>query len=867
MIPRATMRLQLHKDFTFADAARVVPYLAALGISHLYASPILTARPGSMHGYDVVDPTRVNPELGGEEGLRDLVAELRSAGLGLIVDIVPNHMYVGGNDNEWWNDVLRHGPGSRYAKFFDIDWKSENSEFGGKVLAPFLGKPYGEALLAAELTLGKTEDGKFVVRYFDRAFPIDPADFAEIEHETLGAYDPTGAAGPERLHRLLERQHYRLASWRIANDELNWRRFFDVTELAALRIEETEVFEGTHAALFRLYAEGLIDGVRVDHIDGLTDPGGYCRKLRSSLAALEEKRPAAAAPGRAYIVVEKILASGETLPAGWETDGTTGYDFMNQASAILHDPAGEAPLNALWSEMSGRAAAFDVEEESARRDILARTFGAQLEALVESLFAVSQQALATRDLSRGGLRRVLVELLAHFRIYRTYPREIEPSERNPFLKHALDAADRTCLRGDRPVLAFVGQRLSGEAIESDRREAQILAKFQQLSSPMAAKSVEDTAFYRYGRLLSRNDVGFDPRCFAMTPEQFHHAMAERQARYPRALLATATHDHKRGEDVRARLAVLSEIPDEWSRALRRWMEVNQSRRRMVDGATAPSPGDEAMLYQMIVGAWPPDLSGEDEVGCAEFATRLAGWQQKALREAKLATDWIASNENYERAAADFLRGLFADAGIRGELAAFARRIGPAGAVNGLAQSLLKLTVPGVPDFFQGTEFWDMSLVDPDNRRPVDFSARVKALQEERTPSELAPHWREGRVKQAMIERALKLRRAQPILFSNGDYFPFLAEGPGHDHVLAFGRQHEGAISLTVVARLVGRFRSADDGINPLPSIWKDTQLRLPEFARDRTFRNVFDGTTLDRPSQIPLETLLARFPAALLASE
>ena len=866
MIPRATMRLQLHKDFTFADAERVVPYLAALGISHLYTSPILTARPSSMHGYDVVDPTRVNPELGGEDGLRDLVGELRAADLGLIVDIVPNHMYVGDNLNEWWLDLLRHGRESRYAGFFDIDWRPRNSAIHGKVLAPFLGKPYGEALAAGELSLARRDDGQFVVRYFDRDFPIHPDHFAELERESLAFYDPADAAGRERLHQLLERQHYRLAWWRIANDEINWRRFFDVTELAGLHIEESEVFDATHSTLFRLYAEGLIDGMRVDHVDGLTDPGGYCRKLRSCLAALERKRPVDAPAGPAYIVVEKILGSGESLPAAWETDGSTGYDFMNEVSAVLHDPEGEEPLNALWSRISDRSAAFDIEEKIARRELLARSFGAQLEAAVSSLFGLSQRDVVTRDLSEAALRRVLVELLVHFRIYRTYPVAIDTIANEVFLVRALETAARACLPSDRATLDFVGHWLRGRDGEDDPQRARMLAKFQQLSSPVAAKSVEDTAFYRYGRLLSRNDVGFDPRCFAMKPEEFHHAMAERQAHFPHALLATATHDHKRGEDLRARLAVLSEIPQEWSRALHRWMAMNASTRRIVDGATAPSPGDEAMLYQMIVGAWPTDLSAEDGAGCAEFAKRLAGWQLKALREAKLATDWIAPNEAYESAARDFLHGLFDNAAIRGELASFAERIGPAGGVNGIAQVLLKLTAPGVPDFYQGTEFWDMSLVDPDNRRPVDFSKRMDALREGGTPSELARHWRDGRVKQAVIARALTLRRAAPRLFSEGGYFPLLAEGPRANHILAFGRHHDGVASLTIVMRRVGHVLVGSDDLNPASSEWEGTLIVLPDIARRRSFRNVLDDTRIDCDSTIPLKTLLARFPAALLAS-
>jgi len=792
------MRLQFHAAFTFDDAAAIVPYVAAMNVSHVYASPILMARKGSRHGYDGIDPTRINPELGGEEGFRRLVAALRQAGLGLIVDIVPNHMAVGGGDNPWWLDVLRHGQASRYARFFDIDWDAG----GGKILAPFLGKPYGEALAAGEITLERGTDGHYAARYFHHVFPIDPATEGDIEKLPL--------------HELLERQHYRLAWWRTANDEINWRRFFDITELAGLRVEDEDVFEATHATLFRLFGEGLIDGVRVDHVDGLTDPGDYCRRLRARLEAMR----------LTYLVVEKILGAGEALPAAWGCDGTTGYDFMDEVSAALHDPAGAAPLATLWASLSGRPADFAAEEDSARREILSRSFSAQLAAVAAALHRIALRDLATRDLSRAAIRRCLVEILVHFRVYRTYARPGEQSDADrKHLDRAVATARRTGLPSDRAVLDQLAAWLGGAASPDAALQALAMRRFQQLSAPLAAKAVEDTAFYRYGRLLSRSDVGFDAARFADSAETFHRNMAARRAHLPGAMLATATHDHKRGEDLRARLAVLSEIPGDWTAALERW----------IAASAAPEPADAAMLFQTMVGAWPPLLEPGDRDGMADFAERLVAWQEKSLREAKLRTDWTAPDEGYENAARDFIRSVLSNP-LAAEIAAFARRLAPIGAVNGLAQTLIKLTAPGVPDLYQGTELWDFSLVDPDNRRPVNFHERMQSLADSPPLAELASAWRDGRIKQHLIRRTLAVRRALPGLFESGTYLPLVAEGRAARHVLAFARQGDGATAVTIVPRLASRLVAADAGLAIPASAWGDTRLRLPPGLQGRDLR-------------------------------
>jgi (1->4)-alpha-D-glucan 1-alpha-D-glucosylmutase len=862
--PRATFRLQFNKQFTFADAARMVPYLAALGASHVYASPIMAARPGSMHGYDVIDPTRVNLELGGEDGLRELVAVLRRAGLGLIVDIVPNHMATGAG-NTWWWGMLANGDASAYARYFDIDWEPDEPSLRGRILVPLLGRPCGEALAAGEITLSHDAAHGFMIRYFEHAFPVAQADWGDLERRGLAAFDARNPEGARRLGDLMARQHYRLAWWRVANDEINWRRFFDINDLIGVRVEDDAVFAATHATLLRLYGEGLIDGVRIDHVDGLARPGDYCRKLRAQLAARARGRPADVPGGDAYLVVEKILGHDEHLRGTWGCDGTTGYDFMDQVSALLHRGESADALAALWARISGRSPSFAAEAQAARREILDRSFTAQLDATARAFHRLASVAA---DVSRAAIRRALKDILANVPVYRVYTAPGHRSEQDVvFVRRAIAAAAATCLPGDRPAVEMLGRWLSGEATPANAADdhARALTCFHQLSGPVAAKAVEDTAFYRYGVLLSRIDVGFDPGRFADAPADFHAVARARHAQVPHAMLATATHDHKRGEDARARLAVLSEIPDEWAAALAHWMARSAPLREAVAGGPAPTPGDIAILFQTIVGAWPPALALADAVACKEFAERLAGWQQKALREAKLATDWTAPNAAYECAARGFLMRLFAgEAGLVPEIARFARRIAPAGAANGLAQTLLKLTAPGVPDIYQGTDYWDLSLVDPDNRRPVDFSARMGSLDAASIP-ELAAHWRDGRIKQAVIARALAVRRAAPRLFAEGAYIPIEAEGPLARHVVAFARRLDDATAITVACRLTAGLL-AEEGLSMSRLRWRGTRLRLTAECRSAPMRDAIGGTRFEREMPADIGAILSGLPIALLVS-
>lgn len=994
-VPRATVRLQLHRGFKFDDARGLVAYFGKLGISHLYTSPILKARAGSTHGYDVVDVTEVNPELGGEPALRELSGALHAAGMGLIVDIVPNHMGVGGSDNAWWQDVLESGQASRYANHFDIDWHSADPALRGKLLAPFLGDGYGEVLVSGSLVLEFDDaTGTLAARYFAHRFPIAPAAYAEVlanagsrtglerlapviaaYHDAilssghggrisdttrrlyrdavaaarhrlaalladpatrvqaradidtaLAAYAPTTRQGIARLHALLERQNYRLASWRTAADEINWRRFFEISDLAGVRVERPEVFEAVHAKVFELYAEGVIDGVRVDHVDGLADPHAYCRALRRRLTALAKRRPSSLW-ARPYIVVEKILASDERLPAGWRVEGTTGYDFMDRVGALLHDANGAVPLAVSWSQLTGRPAEFRAEALAARRQILAENLAAEFNSASAALHRVARGNVGTRDITLTALRRTLTELLVRMPVYRIYAGlEGRDAADEAILERALQAAQETVRPSDRPVLAWLDRWLGGEAPTSltetgnptrrgDRLRA--ITRFQQLTPPLAAKSVEDTAFYRYGRLISRNEVGSDPDEFALAPDAFHARCVEAAERFPHAMLATATHDHKRGEDARARLAVLSEISELWMQRLERWLSDNTPDPSLSHGALlafpfkvgfpnedtthetaplvppaglasianvvaraarVPLPEDQLMLYQTLVGAWPLELSGTARFDAPEAATRIAAltervaqWQTKALRETKRPSDWSAPNQPYEAMCSGFLEHILTrnDGAFAREFAGFVDDIAATGAVNGLAQMVLRLTCPGVPDLYQGCEWWDFSLVDPDNRRPVDYAARMATLERDAPLDALMTAWRDGRIKQTVLARILAIRKQHATLFANGRYLPLAIAGAHSKHALAFLRSDANESALVVVTRLAHALLASRGVPHVLPSNWGDTTIQLPALVSKSPWRDVLTGARLEPSAErrLSLHDVLSRLPVAVLLND
>jgi (1->4)-alpha-D-glucan 1-alpha-D-glucosylmutase len=836
MIPRATYRLQLHKAFTFGDAAAVVPYLAELGVSHVYTSPILKARAGSTHGYDMVDPTVINPELGGENGLMRLVDALRARDMGLIVDIVPNHMGVGGDENSWWLDVLRNGRSSPYADMFDIDW----DRGGGKLLAPFLGSPYAEVLARGELKLVREEPWGWAVRYFSHLFPIRPEDRATLDAAKPIRFDTTTTEGQRALHDVLEHQHFRLAFWRTAPDAINWRRFFDVTELAALRADAPGVFERTHAKVLDLYSEGFIDGFRVDHVDGLADPGAYCRRLRAEMAAREAQRPAGRR-GRAWLVVEKILASGEALDQSWDVDGTTGYDFMEETSRLFHDDLGYRRLAAHWAERTGRPATFAREQEAARREILERAFTAQLDGLVDALMQLASIDISDRDRPRAAVRRCLVEILAHFPRYRSYAAGSGVRD-GEALAEALSAARRTCFPGDVAHLDRISEWLSPPSENATDRDLRrdVIIRFEQLCAPLAAKAGEDTAFYRYGPLLSRAEVGSDASIGGSPLVDWHAAMTMRAAKWPIAMLESSTHDHKRGEDVRARLSILSECSDLWMSQLDKWLAALSDQAPLVDVA------DRIMLLQTLVGAWP-----DSDKECEAFHKRVAAWQVKALREAKRSTSWDGPDQTYEAAARSLVDAILQTpqmAWLRAEIDTFVRTIEPASKAKGLIQTILKLTAPGVPDIYQGTEYRDFSLVDPDNRRAIDFSARRLSLGSPPTGADLR--------KQHLIRRLLEDRAAAPELFV-GSYLPIGADGPLP--LLAFARI-AGARALAVICPL-RTFGWVDEEGGFSRRAWQGARVCLPDHFR---WRVLFDDRAILVEDLKSLGDISMNWPAVIL---
>jgi len=709
--------------------------------------------------------------------------------------------------------------------------------------------------------------------------------------QVLKEYDPATVHGQENLHQLLESQHYRLASWRTAADDINWRRFFDINELGGLRVEIPRVFEAAHAKIFELIERGWINGLRIDHIDGLADPRAYCRKLRRRINSLLQ-RPMQMSDQRFPIFVEKILAADEQLAEDWGINGTTGYEFMNQVSLLQHDPQGQQPLTQLSSELSGRPADFMEEVYEARRLVLASSLAADLETVAAGALQLARENLETRDLTLGSIRRAVTELIAHFPVYRTYARACgRTAAGQKFFAQAMEGARQALSEADWPILEQLDCWLGGEALKNLPRgeerhlRRKVMVRFQQLTSPAAAKAVEDTAFYRSSVLLSRYDVGFDPQHFAVNTQVFHQQCVRRLQHYPDNLLATATHDSKRGEDARARLAVISERSEWYADKLRHWLNLAAPLRQLLDNELAPAPVDEIILYQTLLGSWPLDLNTHDlsthdlnkhnlDAQAAEamqdFLQRLTQWQEKALREAKLKSSWSAPNIPYETACREFLTALLTSkkaAELRSSLAAAAAAIAPAGAINSLSQCLLRMTVPGVPDLYQGDEFWDFNLVDPDNRRAVNFDMRVSALSALSERQELLANWRDGRIKQALIQRVLTLRRAQPELFKQGGYLPLQVDGKHADRLIAFARCYQNDYVLVVAALHCVPLLGTRQIPHIPPQNWADTRVQLPDSGQHQSLKSVFTNSSI-KPFEggLFVSELLADFPINLLCT-
>jgi len=964
-VPVATYRLQFNARFTFEDARQILPYLEALGVSDVYTSSYLGARPGSMHGYDITNHNALNPEIGTQDAYDRFVGALHSRGMGQILDVVPNHMGIAAGCNPWWNDVLENGPSSPYAEFFDIDWDPVKRQLANKVLLPILGDQYGRVLENQELVLEYAE-GTFSLRYYDTRLPIAPGSATQILTHRLEALTATlgesdrqfqeycsiltaltnlprrteraperirerlrekevtqrrlarltdgcaavrasieetihvfnGKRGDPRsfdlLDRLLDDQAYRLAHWRVAADEINYRRFFDINELAAIRMENPAVFRETHQLILRLVGEGKVTGIRLDHPDGLFDPSRYFQALqrertlqvirsapeRHEMGAVSSWESVMSQAGEAfdlrcqpdpiqpvcrplYVLAEKILAKGERLPVRWAIHGTTGYEFLNLVGGLLVDSRNERAMTAAYVSFTGMRTSFSDLAYESKQLIVRVSMSSELNVLGHALDRLSERSRHSRDFTLNSLTEALREVVACFPVYRTYidGRSAEVSlQDRACVEVAVAFAKRRNPTTNVSVFDFVRDTLLlryPENADARYRQDQLafVQKFQQVTAPVTAKGLEETAFYRYNRLVSLNEVGGEPDRFGVPVNEFHQQCLARREKWPASLSATSTHDTKRSEDVRARIHALSEIPRAWREAVARWHRWNRRHLSEVDGRPAPDRNDAYLLYQTLVGAWPLlPLTSEDATA---FTSRIQHYMRKATKEAKLNTSWINPNEAYDEAIKSFVSKILAPGpGNRflRDFLAFHPHIARLGMVNSLAQTLLKITAPGVPDFYQGTEIWDFSLVDPDNRRPVDFPARVALLADMRDriangdlaalARDLVSRWEDGGIKLYTIHRALGCRRQTPDLFQVGDYVPLRTGGTSGDRVVAFARRGPTGAVVTMVPRLVAPVTDAGARLPLGPVAWSDTVVFLPSVLSEAPYVNLFTGSEI-----------------------
>lgn len=994
--PVATYRLQFHADFTFANASQVAPYLNELGISDLYASPILKARKGSTHGYDIVDHTTVNPLLGGEEGLIALSTQLREQGMGLLLDAVPNHMGIGDEHNLWWMDVLENGPSSIYASYFDIDWQPIRLESENKVLLPILGDQYGNVLERGELRLAY-EEGSFFIYYYEHKLPVAPRTYSQIlayklddlvselgdsdEHlmelqsilTAISYLPPQNESDPEKIaernrekeiikrrlatlytsspaisaaidatvtafngtvgdphsfdlmDNLIADQAFRPAFWRVSTEEINYRRFFDINDLAAICVELPDVFQATHQVFFRLLARGQATGLRIDHPDGLWNPPSYFRQLQETYllhrigellaagadnpapeevaAAIDDWLDTVRAKTRSshnlewplYVIAEKILSEGESLPNDWAVDGTTGYDFLSSLNGMLIYSGSRRAFDKLYGNFVGQAPHFHQLVNSSKKMIMLVSLSSEINELSHRLERIAEKNRRYRDFTLNSVTFAMREVIAALPIYRTYitgPDDVARWEQK-YIEAAVAEARRRNPRTAEAVFTFIRDSLLLRNLADfppEQREELItfVMKFQQLTGPVMAKGVEDTSFYVYNRLVSLNEVGAHPEQYGVTVNQFHKQNADRQKRWPHSMLTTSTHDTKRSEDVRARINVLSEMPEAWSAALSRWGRQNARRKSDLDGMQAPDRNDEYLLYQSLVGAWPierPDMSADERR--AEFATfreRIVGYMQKATKEAKVHTSWINPNDEYDAAVRNFVLRVLDDRQrnpFLENVREFQRRTAYFGMFNALTQVLLKLTAPGVPDIYQGNELWDLSLVDPDNRRPVDYDLRrrlLSELQQQVVSDDLRSFARslldtsyDGRIKLYLVWRTLTFRRNHTELFAHGSYEPIEIDGDKHDHICAFTRIQEEEQVVVAVPRLTARL-AGHELQPPLGAIWGQTQLIIPGTQAGQRFRNLYTNALLtvidqDGIAELPAAEVFADFPVALLVRE
>jgi (1->4)-alpha-D-glucan 1-alpha-D-glucosylmutase len=904
--PVSTYRVQLHGKFAFEDVARLSPYFKELGISGLYLSPIFTSVPGSQHGYDVTNYSEVNPELGGLDGFRALAASLKSHGSTILLDFVPNHMGIAGMLNQWWRDVMEYGLRSKYASYFDIQWKSDDGEDHPRVLVPLLSDHYGRVLEKGDIKL--VYENEFSIRYGDTTLPVRPESYGtilkSIDSETatsgdlrdiaegflsartpatklkvdLGSLverDPklkeriTAAlkalngnigdpASFDRLHNIIENQHYRLARWQAGTHEINYRRFFAIDTLVGLHMENPEVFRECHALLGRLLASGDVTGLRIDHIDGLRQPEDYLVRIQS-LERVDHSQ-------FLYVLVEKILARGERLPRTWPVHGTTGYEFIAQLGDILIDHAEEGRIDEIYARFTGERMTYADLVCRSKRLIIAEMFANAISNLGAELVQLVSADRLWRDLTRHELTTAVSELVTHLSVYRTYRRRQEAVAESDrlVLEKACAEAIAANPRADPQPIEFlrdllVGQYPPANAPEEYRnRVLSWVLTFQQYTGAIMAKSVEDTVFYNYNRFIALNEVGCDPGIFGGSIDGFHRTNATRLSDSPMALLTTSTHDSKLSEDVRARLYALSELGTEWEACLNRWRVETLGFTTTIDGRTAPDALDQYRFFQSLVGAWP---LADDEVD-THFRERLKEHFRKAVNEAKRHTSILNSNDAYLAACDRFVDGITIDdkAGtFRSSFVPFAHRVARLGMVNSLTQLVLKCTVPGVPDFYQGNELWDFSLVDPDNRRPVDFDGRIALMRDvsDAPLSGLLEDWRDGGIKLKLTRELLRLRAAFPRLFSHGSYTPVEVRGAFNDRVISFRRALEGESLLVAVPRIIAKI-----GCPPLGPVWDDT--RLESVSSKLGWQDAFTGRIFEAGKSISVKTLFAELPFAVL---
>jgi (1->4)-alpha-D-glucan 1-alpha-D-glucosylmutase len=935
-VPTATYRLQFNKDFKFRDACNLVPYLSALGISHIYASPFFKAAPDSSHGYDICDHNQLNPELGTAEDFEALVSALREHGMGQIVDFVPNHMGIATTANTWWQDVLENGPSSAFAPYFDIDWNPVKEELEGKVLLPILGDQFGRVLERGEFHL-EFEGGAFFVCYFETRLPLAPRSYshvlrpaldiliaggasAEHRHEFQSIMtalehlpdrtetDPAkieermrekeiikrrlvrrcdecagmkkaiddamrkieGEAGNPRsfdaFDALLSAQVYRLSFWRVAAEEINYRRFFDVNTLAAIRMELPEVFEATHRLVFDLIGRGAIQGLRIDHVDGLCFPGDYLRNLQRCVRKLtgqqSSERPL-------YLLVEKILIGEERLPSNWPVHGTTGYDFTNEVCGLFIDPSAESSITDSYRKFLGEVFPFSEITHRSKLQAMHLSLASEMNMLGHMLQRLAEKNRWYRDFTLNALTDAIREVIACFPVYRAYVapnEEPSPSDRDAIMR-AVRIAKRRNPGIERSIFDFLSGILFGqfpENLDEAGREEHMrfVLKFQQCTGPIMAKGLEDTAFYIYNRLVALNEVGGEPQHFGASIESFHHRCKQRLRDFPHAMLATTTHDTKRGEDVRMRIAAISELSDAWRKNLRRWSTLNHRAKRPIEDSLSPDPNEEYLLYQTLLGTWPELFN--DRGHHSGYVQRIQDYMIKAIKEAKINSSWIQPQEEWEDGVRQFVEKILRRGPNRfiTSLEPMADRAAQLGMINSISQAVLKCTVPGVPDFYQGGETWDLRLVDPDNRRPVDYDyvRKIGSELSGANAGELFSKWRDGRIKLFLIQKLLRFRMSHRAVFESGDYSPINATGSHANSCVAFARALDGSVLLVAVARL-----TAGLGFPPTGECWGETRITLPA-ALPRSFADLLTGKEFSAEDSLRLTDAFSVLPVAVLWS-